>query len=96
MRIALYKDKSLFLLINMFHVEQLTREVIMSKITTVRGSKGRRYEVKSRLYGTSNMVHCLYYGGVYLASTDHHGKMIDTIKAANEYADELGIEIINK
>ena len=69
-------------------------------MTTVLGGKGRKYEVKSELYGTRNLVHSLYYGGIYLAGTDQKGDkgessstMETTIKRANKKADDLGIEI---
>ena len=68
----------------------------MSKITTVKGSGGRRYEVRSTLYGTSNLVQRLYYGGIYLGGTDVSVTMEATIEAANKRVEELGIEIIDK
>ncbi len=67
---------------------------------TVQGSKGRKYEVRSQLYGTSNLVQRLYYGGIFLASTESRGpngesssSMEVTIERANARADALGIEV---
>jgi hypothetical protein len=69
-------------------------------MTTVTGSKSRRYEVQSQLYGTSNLVHRLYYGGIYLAGTDiledgtiRNTSIDATIERANHRADSLGIEM---
>jgi len=69
-------------------------------MTTVQGSKNRKYEVRSELYGTRNLVHRLYYGGIFLASTSElsptggsSSSMEDTIARANERADQMGIEI---
>ena len=69
-------------------------------MVTVTGSKGRKYEVKSTLYGTSNLVHRLYYGGIFLAATGSRGlncgpdwTMADAIKAADQNVEILGIEI---
>jgi len=70
-------------------------------MTTLRGSNGRRYEVQSQLYGTSNLVHRLYFGGVFLAATDERGPgeqssstILQTIERANHRAEEMGIEIV--
>lgn len=75
----------------------------MTKVTTVKGSNGRRYEVTSLLYGSRNWVHNLYYGGIFLAGTGRKGprgesstSMEVTIERANARADELGIEITEK
>ena len=72
----------------------------MSKVTTVKGSDGRRYEVKSVLHGRSNWVQSLYYGGIFLATTMSPGpkgqsssSMEVTIERANAKVDKLGIEI---
>jgi hypothetical protein len=69
-------------------------------MVTVRGSKERKYEVRSQLYGTSNLVQRLYYGGIYLAGTDWKGPNGEssstleiTIERADKRADELGIEV---
>ncbi len=69
-------------------------------MTTVQVSKERKYEVRSQLYGTSNLVQRLYYGGIFLASTDWKGpngesstSLEVTIERANERADLLGIEV---
>jgi hypothetical protein len=71
-------------------------------MTTVQGSKGRRYEVQSTLYGTRNSVHRLYFGGIFLASTEQQGiwgesssTMEVTIARADDRADALGIEVID-
>ena len=71
-------------------------------MTTLQGSKGRRYEVQSTLYGTRNLVQRLYYGGIFLAGTDQRGPagessttLEDTIDRANQRADALGVEIID-
>ena len=77
-----------------------TKNIGGSKMTTVQGSKGRRYEVREQLYGTSNLVQRLYFGGVFLSSTSESAEngansssMMETIKRANERADEMGIEV---
>ncbi len=69
-------------------------------MTTVQGSNGRKYEVRSTLYGTSNLIHRLYFGGLFLAATGSRGlnagpdwTMLDAIEAANKEADKMGIEI---
>ena len=69
-------------------------------MTTVRDNKGRKYEVRSTLYGTLNLVHRLYFGGIFLAATGSRGlnngpdwSMEDAIAAASEAADRMGIEI---
>ena len=69
-------------------------------MVTVKGSKDRRYEVRSQLYGTSNLVLSLYYGGIFLASTDQSGPNGEscstyeqTIERANLRADVLDIEV---
>jgi len=67
---------------------------------TVKGENGRRYEVLSELYGTRNMVHRLYYGGIFLASTDQKGpagesssSMEVAVRKADEMVKTLGIEV---
>jgi len=69
-------------------------------MTTVKSQKsGRVYEVRSQLYGTSNLVHRLYFGGIFLSSTGSQGgnvpsnSMEDAIRIADKRADELGIEV---
>jgi len=69
-------------------------------MVTVLSKSGRRYEVRSQLYGTSNLVHRLYYGGILLASTDQTGdagesssSMELTIERADKRAGQLGISI---
>jgi len=69
-------------------------------MTTVQGSKGRKYEVRSQLYGTQNLVHRLYLGGIFLSATSERGphdssssSMEITLERANERADKLGIEV---
>ena len=68
-------------------------------MTTVQGSKGRKYEVQSRLFGTNHWVYTLFYGGILLASTNKPGPNGEssssievTIERANKKADDLGIE----
>jgi hypothetical protein len=68
-------------------------------MTTVQGER-RRYGVQSTLYGTSNSVHRLYYGGVYLSSTGEQGEtgasastMLETIRRADRRAEEIGLEV---
>ena len=70
-------------------------------MTTVQGTNGRKYEVRSELCGTRNLVQRLYYGGIYLAGTDQAGPQGEssstievTIERADERADALGIEIM--
>lgn len=72
----------------------------MSKIVTVKGKNGRRYEVETTLYGICNLTHRLYYGGIYLAGTNEPGpnkesssSMKITIQRADNRVDELGIEV---
>ncbi len=67
---------------------------------TVRGVKERKYEVRSQTYGTRNVVNRLYYGGIFLASTEERGEegeskssMEQTIKRADERTEKMGIEI---
>ena len=65
-------------------------------MTTVKGKTGRVYEVQSQLYGTSNLVHRLYFGGVYIAgntgaNTDVRLEVL--IERADARADALGIEL---
>ncbi|MBA7495082.1 hypothetical protein ES702_05661 [subsurface metagenome] len=69
-------------------------------MTTVKGSKGRKYDVECELFGTRNLVHRLYFGGIFLASTDQRGpdgelssSLEITIERANKRVDDLGIEI---
>lgn len=69
-------------------------------MTTVTGSKGRKYEVRTKQYGMSNTTYMLYYGGIFLAGSDvlvPKGQSCSTlevtIERANERADALGIEI---
>ena len=69
-------------------------------MTTVKSSKtGRVYEVRSQLYGTSNLVHRLYFGGIFMACTGSQGlnvppnSMENAIEIADRRSVELGIEI---
>jgi len=69
-------------------------------MVTVKSSRtGRVYEVRSQLYGTSNLVHRLYFGGIFLASTGAQGLNVpshsweDAIAIADERSIKLGIEI---
>lgn len=71
-------------------------------MTTVQGADGRRYEVQSQLYGTRNLIHRLFWGGIFLASTDQRGangesssSLETTIARADERATKLGIEVDN-
>lgn len=67
-------------------------------MVTVQHASGRRFEVRSQLYGTSNLVHRLYYGGIFLCQTGSQGHnagtltMEDAIERANARAERLGIE----
>lgn len=66
-------------------------------MTTVKGKSGRKYEIQSQLYGTANLVHRLYYGGVCMAantgaSTDVSLEAL--ITRADDRADALGISVI--
>jgi len=64
------------------------------KMTTVRGKNGRRYEVRSTLYGTSNLVQRLYYGGIYLAGTEKSGQTIESaIERADKRVEDIGIDV---
>lgn len=74
----------------------------MNKVT-VQGSNGRRYEIRTQTYGTRSVVQRLYYGGIYLASTDDLGPngesnstLETTIERANERAEQLGILVAEK
>lgn len=69
-------------------------------MVTITGKSGRMYEVKSQLYGTSNLVHRLYFGGIFLAGTDCLGpegesssSLETTLERAEERVSKLGIEI---
>jgi len=68
----------------------------MGKVTTVKGKSGRRYEVRAQLFGTRSLVYYLYYGEVFLSSTLARGDIADAIKAADEKAEEIGIELTGK
>jgi len=68
-------------------------------MTTVKSkATGRVYDVKSQLYGTSNLTHSLYFGGIPVATTGgcssfaHGYTMAEAIAIADETVDELGIE----
>ena len=59
-----------------------------------------RYEVQTTLYGTRNLVHRLYLGGIFLAGTDEKGpnnesssSMETTIERANTRNDVLKIRV---
>jgi hypothetical protein len=67
-------------------------------MVTVLAKSGRRFEVRSTQYGTTNLVHHLFYGGIFLAGTDRRGDagessstMELTIERADKRADQLGI-----
>jgi hypothetical protein len=68
-------------------------------ITVVHPTSGRRFEVQSQLYGTSNLVHRLYFGGIFLCMTGSQGlncptySIEEAIEQANARAEKLGIEI---
>ncbi len=69
-------------------------------MVTVKGSKGIKYEVKSTLYGTRNLVQRLYFGGIFLSSTEEKGpngesssSIETTIRRADERCENLGIEV---
>jgi hypothetical protein len=68
-------------------------------MVTVQGHE-KRYEVRSELYGTRNLVHRLYYGGIYLTtagginSTRPALTMAEAIVAADKKVEELGIQIV--
>ena len=68
-------------------------------MTTVTGKNGCKYEVRDRLYGTSNLVHRLYLGGVYLACTGSQGLNVpslsieDAIAKADKRAESLGLAV---
>jgi hypothetical protein len=68
-------------------------------MTTVTSkATGRKYEVRHTLYGTSNNVYSLYYGGIWLASTEQSCNNSDgTLETAIINADarvaKLGINV---
>jgi hypothetical protein len=69
-------------------------------MTTVKSQKtGRVYEVRSELYGTHNLVHRLYFGGIFMSSTGSQGLNVpsnsieDAIEIADKRSSALGIEI---
>lgn len=69
-------------------------------MTTVKHqTSGRVFEVRSQLYGTSNLVHRLYYGGIFMSQTGSQGlncpvwSIEEAVEQANNRAEKLGIEI---
>lgn len=70
----------------------------MAKVTVISKKSGREYEVRSALYGTSNLIHSLYYGGIFMAasggsSSYSNNTMEEAIAIADTRADDLGIKI---
>ena len=70
------------------------------QMTTVKSSKtGRKYEVESKLYGTSNTVYRLSFGGIFLSLTGNKGlnagynTMDDAIAEADDLCERWGIEV---
>jgi hypothetical protein len=68
--------------------------------TTVKSFKsGRKFEVRSHLYGTSDLVQKLYYGGIFMCQTGSQGlncgslTIEEAIEKADDRAEKLGIEI---
>ena len=85
--------------INLPAVPPAIRGERKTAMTTVQGSKGRRYEVRTTIYGTSNIVNRLYFGGVFLAADGTHGLNVpsvsleEAIEKANHRADILGLQV---
>jgi hypothetical protein len=62
-------------------------------MVTVMGKSGKRYEVQSQLYGTSNLVHRLYYGGIFLAGTDQPGPQGESCSTMEQTIDRADARV---
>ena len=72
-------------------------------MTTVTSKKtGNKYEIESQLYGTSNLVHRLFFGGIQVATTASCSTakpsltLTEAIIVADKKSEELEIEIDDK